>query len=65
MDVRWSAAIKLVRLTISCKAVTNLALVAASIADRVLLVAVSAAAEAQSLAVAVTRLAMSSTVSCS
>ena len=63
LDVRWRSASELVSLVISCKAVTNLALVVASIAERVLLVAVRAATEAQSLAVYVARLAMVSTVS--
>ena len=50
-------------LVISCKAVTNLELVGASPEEGVLLVAMSAATEAQSLAAAVTSLAMASTVS--
>ena len=65
LDVRWIVASKLLRLAVSFKAGTNLALVAASPAERVLSVAVISATKAQSLAVAVARLAMVSTVSCS
>ena len=64
LDVHWSLASKIVSLVTSCKDVNNLALVVVSPAERVLLVAVSAATEAQSLAVAVSRLAVTSTVSC-
>ena len=61
---RWISETKLVSLVISCKDVTNLELVVTSPAERVLLVVVSAATKAQSLAVAVASLAMASTVSC-
>ena len=64
MDVCWSSAIKIVSLVVSCKSVKKISLVVASPADRLLLVAVSAATEAQSLSVAVARLVMPSTVSC-
>ena len=64
LDVHWIAASKLVSLAIFCKAVTNLALVVVSPSERVLLVAVSAATDARSLAVAVARLEMASAVSC-
>ena len=63
-DVRWSSASELASLVIYCKAVTNLALVVAIPSERVLLVAVSSATEAQSPAVAMARLVMASTVSC-
>ena len=64
LDVHWSLASKIVSLVTSCKGLNNLALVVVSPAERVLLVAVSAATEAQSMAVAVSRLAVTSTVSC-
>ena len=53
-----------VNLVISWRATTSLALLAVNLAVRVLLVVVRAATDARSLAVAVAKLAMASTVSC-
>ena len=47
-----------------CRAVTSLLLLIVSAVERVLFVAVSVATDARSLAVAVAKLAMASTVSC-